>query len=102
MGVTDSKGFKPNTCKGMSFSLNSAGNYFLPLLELLEGLPDSISCAYYIILSIAGGRNCWAGYDRERDLEYLARAKAIYDFYGKKDAIVYISNYTRLIYPEYI
>lgn len=78
--------------------MNGMGNYFLPLLKRLDSFPDSISCAFYIVLFIVCSRNGKKDYDR--DLKYLARAKKIYDFYGKIEAVEYISDYNRLVYPE--
>lgn len=51
------------------------GNYFIPLLEYLDKCPDSIDCAFYIVLSVVGGRNGWKNQDIKRDLLYLQRAK---------------------------
>lgn len=76
-------------------------NYFLPLLNLLERFPDDLGCAFYIVLSIVGGRNGWKNRDKARDLKYLKRAKDIYSFYGRTEALDYISDYDRLIYSGY-
>lgn len=81
--------------------INGMGNYFLPLLKRLDSFPDSIGCAFYIVLFIVGGRNGRKDYNRDRDLKYLTRAKNIYEFYEKIEAIDYISDYNRLVYPEY-
>lgn len=88
--------------KYKSSYLNSTiGNYFIPLLEYLDNCPDDINTAFYIVMSVVGGRNGWRNYDKERDLMYLERAKKIYSFYGRTETINYLSNYNMLMKEDY-
>lgn len=81
--------------------LNNMGNIFLPLLKHIEYFPDDISCAFYIVLSVIGGRNANRDRNKDRDLAYLARAKRIYKAYGRKGAVEYINNYDMLMVQRY-
>lgn len=84
-----------------SYLNSQIGNYFIPLLEYLDSCPDNIDTAFYIVMSVVGGRNGWRNHDKERDLMYLERAKKIYSFYGRTEAINYINNYNILMKEDY-
>ena len=84
-----------------SYPNSTIGNYFIPLLEYLDNCPDDINTAFYIVMSVVGGRNGWRNYDKERDLMYLERAKKIYSFYGRTETINYLSNYNMLMKEDY-
>lgn len=84
-----------------SYPNSTIGNYFIPLLEYLDNCPDDINTAFYIVMSVVGGRNGWRNYDKERDLMYLERAKKIYSFYGRTETINYLCNYNMLMKEDY-